>query len=499
MKALFSIPALVLLAGCGGGNAPQSVDAPAPGPAPAPAPVPADPPPVPPPPPPPPVPPPEPPVRDLEYYMNRCVAKPGTTPGTLQDEQNFLRLWIDATYLWYREVPAVDLDGYSTAVDYFHVLKTPLLTASGSPKDRFHFSYPDARWRELSGGQQQGYGITWVKFGETVPRDWRIAAVEAESPASAAGLQRGDRLMAIDGIDFIQATGDDVDLLNKGLVPAAGATHRLTLERAGVQREAALVSASVTVAPVQNTRIIDTAQGRVGYLRFGSHIAAAEAQLVASVTTLRDAAVTDLVLDMRYNGGGLLSIASKLSYMIAGAQATTGRTFEQTIANDKTKQEKPILFRAASSQGTTLPALNLKRVFVLAGPGTCSASESVINGLRGIDIDVHLIGGTTCGKPYAFIPTSHCGTTYFAVQYQGINAKGFGDYGDGFAPVCRAQDDLDQPLGSTSEGMLAAALRFRETGSCPAPASAAARSAARAPFPVPVRPEAAEVTINDLP
>lgn len=487
MKAFLPILVLAALAGCGGGSSPAPD-------VPAPPPVPVDPPPA-----PPPVEPPAPPqpAPGLDYYRNRCVAKPGAVPGTLQDEQNYLRLWIDATYLWYREVPAMDIGAYGSAVDYFNVLKTPALTASGRPKDRYHFSYPDEKWAELSAGQQQGYGVTWVRRGDGRPRDWRVALVEAGSPADSAGLRRGDRLLEIDSIDFINATGDAVDSLNRAINPAAGTSHRFVLDRGGDRIDATLAAARVTVAPVQNTRVIDTTDGRVGYLTFGSHIAAAEAQLIAAVTTLRDAGVTDLVLDMRYNGGGLLSVASELAYMIAGPDATAGKTFEQTLPNDKSRQSLPIPFIAKTLRGQVLPALNLKRVFVLAGPGTCSASESVINSLRGIDVDVHLIGGTTCGKPYAFLPTSNCGTTYFAIQFQGINAKGYGDYSDGFAPTCTVADDLAHPVGSPGEALLAAALQYRTGGVCPAP-SAAARSAARMPPLVPVRPEAAEITVYDV-
>jgi hypothetical protein len=74
---------------------------------------------------------------------------------------------------------------------------------------------------------------------------------------------------------------------------------------------------------------------------------------------------------------------------------------------------------------------------VLTTAGTCSASEAVINGLRGIDVEVNLIGGETCGKPYAFVPQPNCGTTYFAIQTQGVNNKGFGDYADGFSRPAR--------------------------------------------------------------
>jgi hypothetical protein len=179
---------------------------------------------------------------------------------------------------------------------------------------------------------------------------------------------------------------------------------------------------------------------------------------------------------MRYNGGGLLYIASELAYMIGG-QATAGKTFERPVYNDKTPAGSAIPFRSTAygfsvPAGRALPTLGLKRVTVLTTSDTCSASEAVINGLRGVDVQVDLIGGTTCGKPYGFTPTDNCGTTYFSIQFQGVNAKNFGDFADGFAPTCNVADDMTHALGDPAEGVLAAALSYRATNTCPATTAA---------------------------
>src|SRR5205823_3270226 len=110
---------------------------------------------------------------------------------------------------------------------------------------------------------------------------------------------------------------------------------------------------------------------------------------------------------------------------------------------------------------------NLSRVFVITGSGTCSASESIINGLTPY-LQVIRIGGTTCGKPYGFVQTNNCGKAYFAIQFQGVNSQGFGDYASGFAPTCSAVDDVDHALGDPAEGRLSVALGYRSTGACPA-------------------------------
>jgi hypothetical protein len=104
-----------------------------------------------------------------------------------------------------------------------------------------------------------------------------------------------------------------------------------------------------------------------------------------------------------------------------------------------------------------------------------------MNALRGVNVEVIQIGSTTCGKPYGFYPTDNCGTTYFSVQFKGVNAAGFGDYTDGFSPNntaslggtripgCSVADDFTQPLGNPAEARLAAALSYRLSLSCPAP------------------------------
>jgi hypothetical protein len=368
---------------------------------------------------------------------------------------------------------------YANTLDYFAALKTPAVTASGKLKDRFHFTYTTAEWDAMSlRSEDTGYGVTWSADSLTAPRNWRVAIIEPGSPAAAAGLQRGDLLATLDGVDFINTTDrSQIDKMNAGLYPAsAGEAHTFTVQRNGTTVTAALTSAVVTTTPVKNVKVLDTPTGKVGYLSFEDHNAVAEQQLINAFTNLKSQGVTDLVLDMRYNGGGYLYIASELAYMVAGPSAA-GKTFEQLIFNDKTSPDAPTPFyNGASVTGNPLPYLGLKHVTVLTTSDTCSASESVINGLRGVDVQVDLIGGTTCGKPYGFVPAANCGTTYFSIQFRGVNAKGFGDYADGFTPTCNVSDDMSHAPGDPAEAMLAAALSYRINNTCPAATAASVTS-----------------------
>ncbi len=421
------------------------------------------------------------------------------TKGATLDENNYLRSWTNELYLWYREVPDQNPASFTTTASYFDLLKTSATTASGNAKDKFHFTYPTPQWEALSqSGIEAGYGAQWVLISAAPPRLVLVAYTEPNTPAttSPANLARGAQVLTVDGVDLVNA-GDatSVATLNAGLFPtAAGGTHVFSiLDRgASAPRTVTMVAANVTSVPVQNVSTIKTSSGTVGYMLFNDHIATAEPLLISAFSQLSSAGVTDLVLDIRYNGGGYLDIAGEVAYMIAGPGPTTGQTFEKPQFNDKYPNTNPVTGSAltpvtfhntsqgfSGPQGQALPFLNLSRVFVLTSANTCSASEAIVNGLRGVNVQVIQIGSTTCGKPYGFYPAENCGTTYFSIQFRGINAQGFGEYPDGFSPAntatkpgvalpgCSVADDFTHALGDPSEGRLAAALDYRVNQSCP--------------------------------
>ena len=409
--------------------------------------------------------------------------------GTLANEKDWVRAWIDETYLWFDEVPTTLLaKDHATPVSYFNVLKTPKLTASGKAKDRFHFTANTEQARALSqNGTEIGYGMQLAFISASVPRDIRVAFTEPGSPAAQASVARGERLIEIDGIDVVNGT--DVGALNAAIVPQrSGESHSFKLRaNDGTERTLTLASASVIRDPVPTLKAFDIGGGKyVGYMLFNEHIATAEYWLTATMKTFQSIGITDLVIDMRYNGGGYLDIASQLAYMVSSSAATEGKAFERLQYNSKnpfqlTPEQATMPFHGATlgysvNPGYALPQLGLSRVTVLSGPDTCSASESVVNSLRGIGSTVDLVGGGTCGKPYGFTPQDNCGTSYYAIQFQGVNDKGFGDYGDGFRPTCAVVDDFTHELGDPKEARLAVALHLLGGGVCPTPPSSGSKA-----------------------
>ena len=383
---------------------------------------------------------------------------------TPQGEQRFIRSYLDEVYLWYREIPAVDASLYTSLSSYFHALLVTTRDANGLPKDQFSFVVNAADADAFSTGVNVGYGVQWKL--DTLGR-LRAALVSAGSPADAAGITRGGQL---------------VKILERNVASwypnVAGAYTRFQYRDNPTAeiREITLNARTVQENPVPLVSNLLTQRGQsVGYVLFNDHSEGAQDKLIAALQSVQSQGTRELVLDMRYNSGGYLYVAQALASMVSGTSAN-GRVFESLRYNDKRDADSRAGTFSFSSTvqypesvypaGYAMPRLNLRRVYLLTSDETCSASESVINGLRGVDVEVVLIGSTTCGKPYGFTRKDNCGRAYFPIEFKGTNAKGFGDYSAGFAPSCAAADDLDHALGQAGEGQLAIALRHIDTGLC---------------------------------
>jgi hypothetical protein len=426
--------------------------------------------------------------------------------GTATDENNWLRSWTHELYLWYSEVQDANPALYSTP-DYFQLMKTTATTSTGAPVDRFHFTYPTSVWEALSqSGQEIGYGVDFEIVAATPPRSVIIAFLQPTGslPAQtvAANFVRGDTVLQVDGVDVVDSDDQtSINTINEGLAPStAGETHTFEVLDPGssTPRTVQLQAANITSTPVLiATTVTGPGGATVGYILYNDQIATAESELISAISELKSQGVTDVVLDLRYNGGGYLDIASELAYMIAGPGQTSGETFELQQFNNQYPTTNPVTNQAitptlfhtttqgfSTTAGQPLPTLNMTRVAVITGQDTCSASESIINSLQGVGFTVYQIGATTCGKPYGFYPQDNCGTTYFSIQFQGVNAKGFGGYGDGFSPAnttpaagvtvpgCSVADDYGHALGDPNESRLATALAYLanpQPSTCPTP------------------------------
>lgn len=423
----------------------------------------------------------------------------GDRQGSYDHEKMWLRSWINETYLWYQEVADVNPASFNTPQAYFEVLKTQEQTASGKEKDEFHFFRNTEEWELEQSGVVGGYGFNIVhEVDETNGHlTLTIAYIEENSPAADAGLKRGDQIIEVNGVPVLTALLAEESraiVVDGVFTPELNDSYTVGLIRPnGGEFETVLQATNVKTAAVLQDSILQTPAGAVGYMLFNDHNFVAQDQLVNAIERFQAASIHDLVLDLRYNQGGLLYVAAQLAYMIAGEEQTKDKTFQALQYNDKLKNidpdtgnvVDPIPFFPIThhelgdkTPNQPLPTLDLERVVILTSENTCSASESIINGLRGIDVEVIQVGGTTCGKPYGFSEADNCGTSYFSVQFKGVNHKGFGDFSDGFSPAnqgvdpnttlpgCFTADDFTHALGAKEEAMLSEALYYLGNGHC---------------------------------
>lgn len=411
-------------------------------------------------------------------------------------EKHWQRAFTHETYLWYKEVIDKDPANYNV-VDYFDQLKTTAITDSGKAKDQFHWLQPTSEVEELTQlGISYGFGISFDRQSSTAPREWIVKNITPNTQAFSKGVSRGSKLLEIDNIDFVNSTNAaDIDAINNAIFSdTEGETHTFKFIDINEQEyQVELQTAAITGVPLQIAKTIETAQGKTGYILLNSfYNSVVEKDLFESFNTFSEQGVNELIVDLRYNGGGYLALSSQLAYMVAGSIATTDKIYETTVYNDKIANESMPFFNrtldlrrliggdSIIQSGQLLPSLNLDRVYVLTTGSSCSASESFINSLIGIDVDVIQIGSTTCGKPYGFVSEDNCGSTYFTVQFKGENDAGFGDYADGLIPVklpeagklaqvqgCPITEDYQHDLGDEQELLLASALYYQANNDCP--------------------------------
>jgi carboxyl-terminal processing protease len=383
-------------------------------------------------------------------------------------QKDWLRAYMADQYFWTGASPNPDPAGYGTVQSYYDAL---LFTGDAVvPKDKWSYITPTAAYSQFFGaGKTMSYGVFVNGLEGVLPL--RLRYVEPKSPAALAGLKRGDIVVSANTRSAAELmSSKDFSVLTP---TAVGDSLALQIDSGTGARAVTLTAASFDLTPVSASQVLTLPNGsKAGYVVLKDFISQAEAPLTAAFVNFRAQGATELIIDLRYNGGGLLSTSNLLASLVAGNTAA-GQVFTQLNRNAR-NQAANFTFRL-----TNAPAPTFNRVVVLTGSRTCSASELLVNGLKPY-VNVITIGAATCGKPFGFYPVDRCGNTFSAVNFETVNGAGQGRYYDGIAPTCIAADDFKGELGTASEFITGVASEYLNSGLCSAvapPLAATRRSA----------------------
>ncbi|GAO29883.1 S41 family peptidase [Geofilum rubicundum] len=382
---------------------------------------------------------------------------------------------MNALYYWNEEMPDLNYREETDSEEYFYKLLK-------DPDDRWSFITDDIDALEnyFEGVfKSPGYSIQGYFVNENSSQVvFIVEYVYRNSPASEAGLRRGDLFYKINGKILTSENYQELLALDDKVITLGQMTQEgqiTAIEPAiSVQSKEDLVQ-----HPILATSITETETATIGYLAYASFIASYDDELAQVFTDFKAAGVDELVLDLRYNGGGSVATAQKLASMIVPAAANQ-QIFIREKYNDFLSQYNfDLKFDVEANN------LNLERVYVLTTSGTASASEMIIYGLAPY-MDVFQIGDETHGKYYASITWSdnmeepEKRTHNWAIQpivIKSENVDNSINYLVGLAPDYELDDiRYNADLGDPEEHFLAVAIEHITTGSINAAALKSASS-----------------------
>jgi carboxyl-terminal processing protease len=384
---------------------------------------------------------------------NQEPIESGFATCSVPDQNAVFFNFLQNTYLWYDELPAsIDPLAYNSVDDMLNAVRVEEDRFSGfQAKQAFDDFFENATF--------VGFGFSSDQSSN--PNAYIVRYVFDDSAAQQAGLRRGDKLTNINGFSIPEISAQGLSNEDVFGPSEEGFTINITYTKPdGRVVETQMSKIAVSTNTVFATQVFSSNVGQVGYLSFqNGFIEPSNAELDASFTQLANEDISELILDLRYNGGGRLSVAGNLASYIVGSPAV-GELFTTLQYNDKnTDRNSSVRFT------DKINALDLTRVVVLTTASSCSASELIINGLAP-HMEVVTIGSNTCGKPVGQNPDEYCDVVLSAINFRTVNSLGEGDYFDGLAPTCPIEDQIVADWGSIEDPIFAEALSYVNTSSC---------------------------------
>lgn len=404
----------------------------------------------------------------------------GSTPPpvatcSVRDRQNWAAAQIREWYFFPETLPAtLDPTPYATVDAYIDALTA---TARAQGRDRF-FTYITSIAEEnafINSGQSAGFGIRLAIASST-----RLFVTEAfeGAPGLAAGIDRGTEILAIGTssanlrtVSSILSSEGSAGITNALGPNTAGTTRVLRITDAGGTREVTVSKADYELLPVSTrygARIINDGGRQIGYVNLRTFIGTADPALRSAFAQFRTAGITEIIVDFRYNGGGLVRIADLMGDLLGGNRSTSD-VFSYTAF----RPEKAAQYDETRPFQPQPQSVSPTRIAFIGTGSSASASELVINAfIPYLGNNTALIGTNTFGKPVGQVGLDRaaCDDRLRVVAFATQNAARQGAYYNGLAAVmpatCQAPDDITRPLGDPQEASIARALDFLAGRSC---------------------------------
>ena len=400
-----------------------------------------------------------------------------TDPCGTAAQIDFVETVANDYYYWYDELAQVNKSDYSDASDYLAAIMRPIwcdqedtpgnCVSSGRDPGFSYLTTIEADQQSFSSGTFYGYGVRY----KLLNNNFYFSDSYEGGPAYDAGIRRGQRLVAVDRGNGFETWEDLV--ARQAELPAAVFGPRgelqttvFKVEYEGVEQDISVTTAETSTPPLAGgAQLIPTANGNpVGYMHFRSFIDDADGPLRDAAETFRGAGVTDLVIDLRYNGGGLLRVAETFLNLLAGDTAE-GQTSYIVNLNDKHQDENTVK-TFARLQESMSPSPN--RIAFITTGGSASASELLINSVAP-HVSVAIVGTETSGKAVGQgawdLNSNSCETRLRLIAFEIQNGNGEGGYYNGLVSTGRftylpAEDDPTRPFGDVTEDSLQTALAW---------------------------------------
>jgi len=367
-------------------------------------------------------------------------------------------------YLWYASIPSTfSAQSYSDPNAEMIALRAYSNEPGYSaPVDRWSFGVLKSDWNQLSGGIGSASSVSGSgDFGLSVffraDGDLRVKLVERLSPSGIAGVERGWRVTAINGNTNMAISNSD--FIVNAVYYSASSTFTF-VKPDGTLVTMALSAANYQEQPVYLDSVYQVGGKTIGYLvvnYFLGDTTQIESQFESVMNNFAASNVTDLVIDLRYNGGGYVSLQQNLADYLAPSSTNNQLMMKETF-NDKHQEYNTALYFSK------LGPLHPNHILFIVSQATASASELLINNLRPY-MTVKLVGPTnTDGKPVGFFPLSAGNWYVFPVSFRSTNSANVGGYFRGFTPDAIVADGLDKNWGDLTESCLAASVKYITTG-----------------------------------